>query len=123
MNKVDRPQPTRNVGELSADDLTTEAALPDIVLSDDEIRRFKAQVFEEPRHGSRGHSRYGVAFYFIMMTCLRFGEAAALTWRDVNFEKREIIINKTASRVKDRTGSAQKTRRIITTSLDRKSVV
>lgn len=123
MNKVDRPQPTRNVGELSADDLTAEAALPDIVLSDDEIRRFKAQVFEEPRHGSRGHSRYGVAFYFIMMTCLRFGEAAALTWRDVNFEKREIIINKTASRVKDRTGSAQKTRRIITTPKNSKTRV
>lgn len=123
MNKVDRPQPTRNVGELSVDELAPEAALPDIVLSDSEIKTFKRQVYQPPRHGSKGHSRYGVAFYFIMMTCLRFGEAAALTWRDIDFEKQEMVINKAASRIKDRSGAEQKTRRIITTPKNSKTRV
>lgn len=35
-------------------------------------------------------------FYFLISTGMRFGETAALTWKDINFETGEIRINKTA---------------------------
>lgn len=38
----------------------------------------------------------GRVFYFLVSTGIRFGEAVALTWNDINFETGEICINKTA---------------------------
>lgn len=121
MNKVEHPQPTKNVGELNVDELEYDSEMPDIVLSDEEIKKFKEQVYLPVNSGVEGRSKYGVAFYFMMMTCLRFGEATALTWRDIDFEKREMVINKTASRVKNRDDVDKKTKRIITTPKNSRS--
>lgn len=123
MNKVEHPQPTKNIKELNVDELEHDALFQDIVLSDDDIAKFKEQVYLPINSGKKGRSKYGPAFYFIMMTCLRFGEAAAITWRDIDFEKREMVINKSVSKVKNRDGGKAKTKRIRTTPKSSKSRV
>lgn len=44
------------------------------------------------KKGAKNHR----LFYFLISTGLRFGEAAALTWDDIDFENRTVLINKTA---------------------------
>lgn len=45
---------------------------------------------------------YFLLFKFLLATGCRIGEATALTWFDINFQKREITINKTVTRISDR---------------------
>lgn len=47
-------------------------------------------------------SHYKNLFRFLLLTGCRIGEATALTWFDVNFNKKEININKTVSRTSNR---------------------
>jgi integrase len=51
----------------------------------------------------------------MLLTFLRVGEAITLVWSDVDFEKRTLRVNKSVSRVKDRSGSKSKTKIILTT--------
>lgn len=114
MNLVPVPEKKQDVGEISLDD-AHDVVMADIVLSDEEISRFKQFVLQEPLAGSVGRSKHGVALFFIMMTCLRVGEAVTVTWGDIDLAKKMMRINKTTSRVKNRTGnSSGKTRLIIT---------
>jgi len=46
--------------------------------------------------------RYGPHLALILFTGMRVGEALALTWRDVDFEKKSIRVKKALNRVKDR---------------------
>ncbi len=115
MNIVDKPKKLKGLVEVSVDD-EVDAALEDVVLSDDEIKRFKKAAFVEYVSGSKHTTRHGVALYFIMMTVLRFGEAIAVTWKDIDFDKRVMIISKNQTTVKNRDENAKKkTKRIITT--------
>lgn len=121
MNKVQPPRPKKNVGEVNLDD-SVDDELEDIVLNDDEIRHFKEQCFLPYKNGSKGRPKHSVDLYFIMMTVLRFGEASAVTWGDIDFEKRRMIISKNQSVVMDRAADApKKTKRIFTTPKNGKS--
>lgn len=57
-------------------------------------------------------------FYFLISTGMRFGEAAALTWNDIDLTTGEIRINKTAvaihgsTTIQDRTKTTAGTRTI-----------
>lgn len=116
MLRVRMPEVVKNVGEITEEEAEEVADLEDIVLTDDEIKRFKEFVWQEPKNGSVGRSKYGVALYFIMMTCIRAGEACALTWNDIDVDGKSMRINKTVSRIKERSKKgAAKTRVILTT--------
>lgn len=45
--------------------------------------------------------RYGYGYIFIMNTGLRLGEALALTWKDIDFEKRLLTVNKNLVKVRN----------------------
>lgn len=47
------------------------------------------------------HSRYHPIFYLAAYTGLRKGEILALTWDDIDFDKKQIRVNKTLYRIKD----------------------
>lgn len=66
---------------------------------------------------SNGEVQFKHAYLFIFLanTGLRAGEALALTWSNVDMEKRLIHICQNASRVKNRTADGQKYETIITT--------
>ena len=123
MNGVARPERKKNVGELSQDDMDSEEAMSDIVLSDKEIRAFKDFVSLPPQQGKVGRTKHGIDMYFIMMTCARFGEISSVTWADIDFEKREMKINKNSALVKNRDAKSgdKKMKRILTTPKNGKS--
>lgn len=101
-------KPTKKTGTgMVSPDNAPEYELADIVLSDDEIKRFKEVALAKPNGRTYGQSRYGAGLYFILHTFLRAGEAVALKWRDVDFEKKQVVISKTVSRVKNRSGNSK----------------
>lgn len=112
MNKVARPQ-KKNIGEVEIGD-EVEERLEDLVLNDEEIEKFRAQVFLPPKKGVAGRPKHGVDLFFIMMTVVRFGEAAALTWGDIDEEKRVMYVRRNQSIVTNRDGGDAKTKRILT---------
>lgn len=66
--------------------------------------------------------RYGYAYILIANTGLRCGEALALTWDCVDFEKNTILINKSVQRTKNRSEKSEnKTLRIIGETKTKKS--
>lgn len=113
MLKTERPKQRAGSGEVSPDN-KLDYALADVVLNDDEIERFKEVALAKPAGRIYGQSKYGAGLYFILHTFIRAGEAIALKWRDVDFDKRQVTISKTVSRVKDRSGKGKT--RIITTT-------
>ena len=89
-------------------------------------RKVLALTLDEQRDfvGGLGCSVYHRLFLFLFNTGLRVGEARALTWADVDFEKGVVTVDKTASSVKNRdAGDSAKTRIVIdstkTTSSER----
>ena len=114
MNAVKPPVRQSDISEMSLEDANDSAAIEDIVLTDDEIAAFKDFVFQPPLSGSLGRSRHNVSLYFILLTCLRVGEAITLTWEDYNPSNKTLRVNKTTSRVKNRGEGDQKTRLVIT---------
>lgn len=64
-----------------------------------------------------GEARYKHTWFFILLanTGLRAGEAIALRWDNVDFEKRLIYVRQNASLVKCRNGEAKKYEVILTT--------
>ncbi|MCL2854870.1 MAG: site-specific integrase [Defluviitaleaceae bacterium] len=64
----------------------------------------------------KDESTYHKLFIFLLNAGLRVGEARALTWDDIDFVKKEITINKTASLVKNRDENAETKTKIIINS-------
>lgn len=62
-------------------------------MSTEEIKLLVEQAYKKFPNGTRIYPR-GEIIVFLLNTGLRFGEAAALTWDDVDFEKRTITVNK-----------------------------
>lgn len=59
----------------------------------DEFKKFIAVVDDE---------FYFTLFNFLYYTGLRYGEMSALTWKDIDFERKELIINKSlTTKIKD----------------------
>lgn len=70
-----------------------------------------------------GRAKYKHVYLFILLanTGLRTGEALALTWKDVDIEKRLIYVKKNASMVIDRNGETGKKYKTIITTVKSKS--
>lgn len=115
MNGIDRPTRRKEIGEITLEDADSPEEIKDLVLSDDEIKLFKAACYQPPAIGKCGGTKYGVALYFIMVTFLRVGEATTLTWGDVDYDRKILKVTKAVSRVKDRNEKAKKKTKIILT--------
>ena len=116
MNKVQKPTKVRVVGELKEErNLFESEQLQDMVLSDEEIKRFKEWVYQPNQIGSQGRSRYGLALFFTMMTFLRSGEARTLRWKDLDIDHNRLQVNKSISRIINRSGKNSKTAIVTTT--------
>lgn len=70
-----------------------------------------------------GEPRYRHANLFVLLanTGLRAGEALALTWENVDMEKRLIHVRQSASTVKDREDGAEKKNKVIITTVKTKT--
>lgn len=123
MNGVSRPIRRKEVGEITLEDADSPEEIKDLVLSDEEIKIFKAACYEPAVIGKRGGTKYGVALYFIMLTFLRVGEATTLTWNDVDYDRKILKVTKAVSRVKNRNKETNtKTKIILTKPKTKKSV-
>lgn len=114
----DVSKPPRNAhGEINDkdEDLFGNSTMADMVLSDKEIKIFKEFVNQPPKIGSMGRSRYGLLYYFTLLTFLRSGEVRALKWKDIDFENHRLQITKTVARVVDRSDDDRKTNLLVTT--------
>lgn len=123
MKRVSRPQRAKNVGEISLDNIQESLEIKDLVLSDSEIKAFKEVCYSPRKTGTVGSSKYGIALYFVMLTFLRIGEATALTWNDIDFDRKVLKVTKGISRVRNRDKNATtKTKVILTKPKTEKSI-
>lgn len=76
------------------------------VLDDKEIEIF-SKIAEKPFKNGTASCKYGVMLLFILWSYIRYGEAVALQWKDVDFEKKTIYIYKTYSRVRNRDNNGE----------------
>lgn len=123
MNGISRPTRRKEVGEITLEEADSPEEIRDLVLSDEEIKIFKAACYEPPVLGKCGGTKYGVALYFIMLTFLRVGEATTLTWNDVDYDRKILKVTKAVSRIKNRDNKSKaKTKLILTKPKTKKSV-
>lgn len=73
-----------------------------IVWNDEEMIALSNVAFKPYIQGKSGF-KHGLAIIFMMWTFMREGELLGLKWKDIDFEKQTVDINKQISRVKDRT--------------------
>lgn len=113
MNYVERPRPRRDIGEidLSDDDSAIDA---DFVLSDSEITTFKKECYKKK-------SKYDIGIFFILLMCLRTGEACALLWRDIDTKNKTLKITKSLSNIRNREDDSKRKTKTILTSPKSKS--
>ncbi len=69
--------------------------------SDYEMSLFKNEALRTDEYGMYVY-RLGAAFIFLLSTGIRVGEALALKWSDIDFEKSIVHINKNVALVKNR---------------------
>ena len=69
--------------------------------SEEQIKAIKQEAVRKYKTGKSVY-RLGWGFILILNTGMRLGEALALTWDDIDFEKRNIDINKSVATVKNR---------------------
>jgi integrase len=86
-----------------------------IILTDDEIKRFVDVAKVEHRNRHQGW-KHGCGIIFILFSFMRVGEAVALKWKDIDFEKKTVSIYKNMSCVQDRSDSPNKQKWILTTT-------
>lgn len=64
-----------------------------LALSKEEVKKLTEQAYKTYPNGTKVYSR-GEFIVFLLNTGLRLGEAAALTWDDVDFHNHTITVNK-----------------------------
>lgn len=85
-------------------------------LTDDEMKALKA-VADMKRNNGEPYYRYAYIFMIMLNTGVRVGEMLALTWNDIDFDKKIMNINKSVmSSIKNRDKDAEKKRIQITAS-------
>jgi integrase len=70
-------------------------------LSNEERNRLVSTCYMKFQNGSRVY-KFGAFYVFLLYTGLRLGEALALKWSDINFEKRTVDVSRTIVYIKDR---------------------
>lgn len=65
----------------------------------DDIKLFINEASKLMKHRNFPKYKLGFAFIFLIFTGLRIGEMIALRWKDIDFDKNTILINKSISRV------------------------
>lgn len=70
-------------------------------LSDEERNKLVSTCYMKFENGRRVY-KFGAFYVFLLYTGLRLGEALALKWSDVDFNKRTINVSRTIVYVKDR---------------------
>ena len=78
----------------------------------EEIAKIKAEATRKYKTGKDVY-RLGYAFILLLNTGMRAGEALALGWEDIDFDRRTISVHKSLASVKDRSGGKTKTIQII----------
>ncbi|PEA87050.1 site-specific integrase [Bacillus thuringiensis] len=61
----------------------------------EELKKLLQHLKENPHQKYRNSNQYYSLFYLMSTTGIRIGEALALKWNDINFEEKNITINKT----------------------------
>lgn len=85
----------------------TKRVLPEDILDDDQIIMLKKHIDNGQHNYAVGPYRFAYLLFFMVETFLRIGEAQALTWDDIDFERRTIKITKTFSVEKNRSGEGK----------------
>ena len=75
--------------------------------NDDEIKRFKEQCIFKYKNGKYRYS-LGYGMIFIMNTGLRLGEALAIKWENVDFEKKQLSVESNVVMAVDRKSGKKK---------------
>ena len=70
--------------------------------TEEQIKKIKHEVSKDYSQGKTGTYRLGAAYILLLNTGMRIGEALALEWDDVDFEKRTISITKDLAQIKNR---------------------
>ncbi len=70
--------------------------------TDEQIRKIKQEVSREYQRGKTGTYRLGYAYILLLNTGMRIGEALALEWDDIDFERKTISITKDLAQIKNR---------------------
>lgn len=71
-------------------------------LSDEERTKLVSTCYMKFENGRRVY-KFGAFYVFLLYTGLRLGEALALKWSDIDFEKRTVNVSRTIVYVRDRT--------------------
>ena len=91
----------------------TEDTLTDVkFFSIDEVTKIKVEATRKYKTGKDVY-RLGYAFILLLNTGMRAGEALALEWDDIDFDRRTINIHKSLASVKNRSGEETKTVQIV----------
>ena len=113
-NEIDR-NPMQNV-RLPRRSLCAKQVKETFALTPDEIASMKEACLEKNELNPLYKYRYGLIFMFMLNTGLRVGEMLALEWRDINFDKGYIRINRAIqSNVINRSGKGNKRTYNVTT--------
>lgn len=80
--------------------------------TEDEIAKIKAEALRKYKTGKDVY-RLGYAFILLLNTGMRAGEALALGWGDIDFDRRTISIHKSVATIKDRSENDKKTQMIV----------
>ena len=85
----------------------------DQIYTDDEIEKITEVCMGFYGTNTRNTKRYRYAPVYILLlnTGMRIGELAALTWKDVDFERKIVRVNKTVSTIKIGSGLIQPAKR------------
>ena len=99
MNMVKLPSKKKETALSNIDISIFDESQP--VLSDDEIELITTELSKPPCSGKVGY-KYGHALLFLMWSFMRYGEAMALQWKDIDMETSNVKIYKNYSKIKER---------------------
>lgn len=91
----------------------SEDQLSDIrFFTTEEVQLIKAEAVRKYKTGKDVY-RLGYAYILLLNTGMRAGEALALTWQDIDFDKKIISVSKSVAVVKDRSGGDKKYKTVV----------